>query len=805
MNRQVKLLLCVCAAVALSSGPALAKRHALVIGNDTYRDLPASQQLKKARNDARAVAKTFEELGYTVTLDLDVSRFDMNRNIDKFANTIEPGDTAAVFFAGHGVRIKGRNYLLPSDVPNMSSGSEDLLAGESIPVDRISDRLKQAGARIAMLILDACRDNPFKDTKGRSVGGTRGLARVEPPEGTIVLFSAGANQQALDRLSDSDPDPNSIFTRSLIPLLKQDGLEIGRMARLLRRKVRSLARTVNYTQTPAVYNELTGDFYLRGGPGSTSAPIVAAKPKGGRKVAVEPVTRPETKPVPAPATGLSAADAWQLIETSKSPAVFEAFIKQFPDSFLAVVAKERLKALKPKKVAKRVEPKEPAPRPAVAPRRQETRSLILRKVLGVRSARELNGATVCLVAGSRSETSTAEFFRKNNMQFTPLIAKSFSQAKAHYRGGRCDVLVADSREAQTIVRKFLRPGDHQILPERIAVDGRKVAVGTFPETARPTPAPTDSGRLTRSFNLKMATTYPRDFPLLGTSANRFAREIGARFGDRVNVQVFASGERMGAFEVFDAVAGGKIELGWATAYYWRQIEPAFELLTRIPFGPDARTYTRWRHKASSRQLIDSITARHGVIAIACGATPAEGDFWSRKAVRRARDLRGMKIRAPGLQGNLLKRLGVNPIVVGGADTLQVLKNGVVDAVNWVTPQLDGLMGLQKTGAKNYYYPSAAEPGMVVDLLINKRVWDGFPAALQDGIATTCLANAEAVYAEAEQADKRQLTKFRRAGIRIKPLPQAVRKQLESAWNKEKRALSQRSASFRRLLEAAPEY
>lgn len=803
MIRKAKLLLCICAAVALSSGAAQAKRHALVIGNDTYRDLPASQQLKKARNDARAVAKTFEELGYTVTLDLDVSRFDMNRNIDKFANAIEPGDTAAVFFAGHGVRIKGRNYLLPSDVPNMSSGSEDLLAGESIPVDRISDRLKEAGARIAMLILDACRDNPFKDTKGRSVGGTRGLARVEPPEGTIVLFSAGANQQALDRLSDNDPDPNSIFTRSLIPLLKQDGLEIGRMARLLRRKVRSLARTVNYTQTPAVYNELTGDFYLRGGPGSTSAPVVAAKPKGGRKVAVEPVTRPETKPAPTPATGLSAANAWKLIETSKSPAVFEAFIKQYPDSFLAVVAKERLKALTPKKVAKRVEPKEPTPRPAVAPRRQETRSLILRKNLGVRSARELNGATVCLVAGSRSEASTKEFFRKNNMQFGPVTTNSFERSKALYRSGRCDVLVADSRSAQSIVNKFLRPGNHQILPERIAVDGKKVAVGTFPETARPTPAPTDSGRLTRSFNLKMATTFPRDFVLFGASANRFTREIGSRFDGRVNVQVFGAGERMGAFEVFDAVAGGKIEFGWAISYYWRQIEPAFDLLTRIPFGPDARTYSRWRHKASSRQLIDSITARHGVIAIACGATPAEGDFWSRKAVRRARDLRGMKIRAPGLQGDLLKRLGVTPIVIAGGEILTGFQTGVLDAVNWVTPQMDAMLGLHEAGAKNYYYPSSAEPGMVIDLLINKRTWDGFPAALQRGIAATCLANVETVYAEAEQADKRQLTKFRRAGVRINPLPGSVRKQLESAWNKEKRAISQRSASFRRLLEAAP--
>lgn len=243
----------------ISSPP---KRFALLIGNDSYSNLKDYQQLKKAKNDAQSLADTFEKIGYKTTLGLDLGRSAINKTLDKFADQINPGDEVVFFFAGHGVRIKGRNYLLPSDIPDMSKSSEDYLTTEAIPADRITDIIKNKGARVAMLILDACRNNPFTNNLGRSIGGKRGLAIMTPPEGTFVLFSAGAGQEALDRLSDDDAHPNSVFTRTLIPLLQEDELEIGRLARVVRQKVKKLAETVNHKQTPAVYNEITGDFYL---------------------------------------------------------------------------------------------------------------------------------------------------------------------------------------------------------------------------------------------------------------------------------------------------------------------------------------------------------------------------------------------------------------------------------------------------------------------------------------------------------------------------------------------------------------
>jgi tetratricopeptide (TPR) repeat protein len=237
-------------------------RLAIIIGNDNYQNLPSYYQLQKARNDARSTAKTFSELGFEVVSGFDIKRRNMNVMLTKFANKIAPGDEVMFFFAGHGVRIDGLNYLLPSDIPEISDVNEDLLKSETIRVDEISDMFRKKGARLSLLVIDACRNNPYKDNRGRSIGGTRGLAPMDPPEGTLVLFSAGAGQEALDRLSDNDKNPNSIFTRTFLPMVKQEGLELSRLSRLVKGKVRDLAKSVGHKQTPAVYNEVIGDVYL---------------------------------------------------------------------------------------------------------------------------------------------------------------------------------------------------------------------------------------------------------------------------------------------------------------------------------------------------------------------------------------------------------------------------------------------------------------------------------------------------------------------------------------------------------------
>ena len=252
---------------ALTSLPALAERRlALAVGIDVYDHLPAIEQLQKAVNDARAMGAALKELGFDATVEENLSQLAFTRAWQRFLNRLEPGDTAAFFFAGHGVEIGGLNYLLPRDVPKVVPGEDKVLAEASIRFNGLMDDLRDQKVRVALFIVDACRDNPFRDGTGRSVGGTRGLVRVEPAEGSFVMYSAGAGEQALDRLpGGADGSANSVYTRTLLPILETPGLSLQEMAIRVRREVVAAARGMGRRQTPAYYDQLVGEFVLKAG------------------------------------------------------------------------------------------------------------------------------------------------------------------------------------------------------------------------------------------------------------------------------------------------------------------------------------------------------------------------------------------------------------------------------------------------------------------------------------------------------------------------------------------------------------
>jgi uncharacterized caspase-like protein len=217
---------------ALHAAPALAEnRLALSVGIDRYDNLPSVQQLQKAVADARAVGAALRELGFETTVEENLSRLGFFRAWGKFLDKLRPGDTAALFFAGHGVEIAGANYLVPGDVPSPDEG-EQVLTEALIRFGTLMERLRDKNVRVSLFILDACRNNPFRDMRGRFIGGERGLRREEGDlKGIFVLYSAGFGQQALDRLSQTDMDANSPFTRTLIPVLKTPGLSLTEIAR----------------------------------------------------------------------------------------------------------------------------------------------------------------------------------------------------------------------------------------------------------------------------------------------------------------------------------------------------------------------------------------------------------------------------------------------------------------------------------------------------------------------------------------------------------------------------------------------
>ena len=269
----------------------------------------------------------------------------MNRQLQLFASRLEAGDEALFFFAGHGVEIAGRNYLLPIDIPDANPGQEDFVKAEAIAVDQVLDTIRARGTRVSILVLDACRDNPFPKAGTRSLGGSRGLARMPAPEGTFIMYSAGVGQTALDRLSDNDPNPNSVFTRSLIPLLKQRGLSLTETARAVRRKVHKLASTISHNQRPAYYDEVTGDFFFAG-PAADGKP--AGQPPSMDNKAVE-------------------LAYWDSVKDSKMAEDFRSYLGQFPAGVFSDLAERRIARLEKQKQAKLTSPKEQKlPEPATA-------------------------------------------------------------------------------------------------------------------------------------------------------------------------------------------------------------------------------------------------------------------------------------------------------------------------------------------------------------------------------------------------------------------------------------------------------
>jgi len=243
-------------------GPALAeKRVALVVGNDAYQNVPS---LKKAVNDSRTISDSLSKLGFTVVAAENLTRTAMSEKLLAFDRMVEPGDTAFFFFSGHGFELRGENYLLPIDVPAATEGQEELVRDASFAAQRVVDRMQARGVRTAILVLDACRNNPFERAGTRAVSGSGGLAPMTPSEGVFVVFSAGAKQTALDRLADDDADPNSVFTRFFAKELSTPGLTLVQIAKRTQSDVRKIAASVRHDQTPAYYDQIVGDVVLNG-------------------------------------------------------------------------------------------------------------------------------------------------------------------------------------------------------------------------------------------------------------------------------------------------------------------------------------------------------------------------------------------------------------------------------------------------------------------------------------------------------------------------------------------------------------
>jgi hypothetical protein len=310
----VARILFLLAALAATAFPAAAaKRIALVIGNGSYKDAP----LKNPVNDARAMAEALKSQGFEVLLKQNGTKIEMERVVADFGEKLGDGDTALFYYAGHGMQVNGRNFLIPTDA---QITSEQRVRLEAIDVDVVLEQMASSRSQVNLVILDACRNNPF-ERKFRSVGG--GLAQINAPEGTLISYATAPGKVA----NDGD-GANGLYTEELLKAISQPGLKVEEVFKAVRVNV---SRRTNGAQTPWEASSLTGDFYFR--PPALQTHTAA----------------PAVTPAPAPAAipNSEAADLafWDSVKGTTDQAELRAYIDKFPNGTFVALARARMAAL----------------------------------------------------------------------------------------------------------------------------------------------------------------------------------------------------------------------------------------------------------------------------------------------------------------------------------------------------------------------------------------------------------------------------------------------------------------------------
>jgi TRAP-type mannitol/chloroaromatic compound transport system substrate-binding protein len=305
----------------------------------------------------------------------------------------------------------------------------------------------------------------------------------------------------------------------------------------------------------------------------------------------------------------------------------------------------------------------------------------------------------------------------------------------------------------------------------------------------------------RRFEWKMVTTWPANFPALGTGASRLAAMIGAASGGRLTVKVYGGGELVPAFETFDAVSRGTAQMGHGAAYYWGGKSPACPFFAAVPFGMNTQEMNGWLYHGGGLALWRELYAGFGLVPFPAGNTGVQMAGWFNREIRSVEDLRGLKMRIPGLGGEVMARLGAAPVNLPGAELFTALQTGAIDATEWVGPYNDLAFGLFRA-AKYYYYPGWHEPCATLECIVNKAAHDELPDDLKAIVDACCRAVNDDVLAELTAQNGRALEQLRdEHQVDIRPLPDSVLAALKTTSDQVIGEVAARDPFAQRVLES----
>lgn len=305
----------------------------------------------------------------------------------------------------------------------------------------------------------------------------------------------------------------------------------------------------------------------------------------------------------------------------------------------------------------------------------------------------------------------------------------------------------------------------------------------------------------KTYKWSMVTTWPPGFQGLGTGAEALAKLIEQMSDGRIKIKVYGANELVPALQVFDVVSSGSAQMGHGAAYYWKGKLPAAPFFCAVPFGLQAQEMNAWLLKSDGLELWQELYAPFNLIPLPAGNTGMQMAGWFNKEINQIDDLKGLKMRIPGLGGEVLKAAGGNPELIAGGEIFSALEMGRIDAAEFVGPYNDLAFGFHKA-AKYYYYPGWHEPCATLEAIINKQAFESLPDDLQKIVKSACLQINNDMHAEfsARNAESLKIL-VEKHQVKVKKLPQEVLDHLEKISEKLVAEIAQKNELSKRIYDS----
>ena len=305
----------------------------------------------------------------------------------------------------------------------------------------------------------------------------------------------------------------------------------------------------------------------------------------------------------------------------------------------------------------------------------------------------------------------------------------------------------------------------------------------------------------RTYNWRMATSWPPNFPGHGVSANRLANNIEELTGGRIKIEIFSAGELVPAFEVLDAVSRDTVHLAHSAPVYWRGKIPASLIYGGIPFGMTSDIFNSWLFHSDGLELWRKAYSSMDIIPFPAGNTGQQMGGWFNREINSLEDLSGLKMRIPGLGGEVMQKAGILPVNLPASEIFTALQTGAIDATEWVGPYNDMALGLQQV-ARYYYYPGWQEPSGQLELIVSRNAFNSLPPDLKKIIEIACFSENSYLLAEFNMRNQQALNTLKTEHkVDIRRFPNDVLEELKKHTNEILDELSNNDPLFKEIYES----